>query len=253
MSAITAVVLAGGPQDDISLRTAGAPNKAFALVGGKALVARTLEALRAAQDVGRIIAVAPQSARDNQALHLADDIRDDGAKIRESLRNGLAGLDPDELVLISTSDLPILTARSVDDFVARARAADADVGYGCLEKRTHVARFPGVPHTWARFRDGTFCGGGLMAMKPRALPAMDRVIERLGQARKNPLHLASLLGWDIVLAFALGQLTIAAAEARASRILNASARAIASPYAETAVNVDRVSDLALAEGLISTG
>ena len=92
-----------------------------------------------------------------------------------------------------------------------------------------------------------------MAIKPRAFPAVDRVIERLGRARKNPLHLASLLGWDMVLAFALGRLTIASAEARASRILHAPARAIVSPYAETAVNVDRLSDLALAEGLISTG
>jgi hypothetical protein len=35
-------------------------------------------------------------------------------------------------------------------------------------------------------------------------------------------------------------------------MLGARARAIVSPYAETAVNVDRVSDVALAERLVAT-
>lgn len=253
MNRIAAVVLAGGPADDISALTPGAPNKAFAEIGGRALVTRTLDALRASAAVGRIVVVAPASARTSIALAAADDVRPDGEKIRTSLANGLAGFDPNELVLVSTSDLPVLTPQAVDDFVERARAADPDVGYGCLERRVHDAKYPTVPHTWVRLREGTFCGGGLMALKPRALPAIEAVIERLGRARKNPLHLASLLGWDIVVAFALRRLSIAAAEARASRILHAPARAIVSPYAETAVNVDRLSDVALAQTLISNG
>ena len=52
--------------------------------------------------------------------------------------------------------------------------------------------------------------------------------------------------------FALGRLSIAGAERRASEMLGARARAIVSPYAETAVNVDRVADVALAERLVAT-
>jgi hypothetical protein len=99
-------------------------------------------------------------------------------------------------------------------------------------------------------RDGTFCGGGFIAIKPRAMPALERFIERLGAARKNVFRLASLFGWDMFLRFALGRLSIANAEARASHLLDARVRAIVSPYAETAVNVDRVSDVALAERLL---
>ena len=87
-------------------------------------------------------------------------------------------------------------------------------------------------------------------MKPRALPLLERFIERLGAARKHPFKLASLFGWDILARFALRRLTIAQAEARASRILGAPVRALVSSYADMAVNVDRVSDVELARRLV---
>jgi GTP:adenosylcobinamide-phosphate guanylyltransferase len=248
---ITTVVLAGGPPDELAAHTPGAPNKAFIDIAGVPLVARTLQALRATPQVGRIIVVAPSQAHGSRALELADECRADGRKIRDSLASGLRDLPPDDDVLVSTSDLPVLTPEAIADFIARARAANADITYGCLEKRTHAARFPEVPHTWARLRDGTYCGGGFVTIKPRAYPALASFIERLGHARKNPLQLASLFGWDVLAKFAVRRLSIADAERRASRLVGAPVRAVVSPYAETAVNVDRLSDIALAERLIA--
>jgi len=246
---MNAVVLAGGPPDDVAALQPGAFNKAFVRVGGLSLVERTLRALRASGEIGRIIVVAPSQAHADPALTLADECRADGAKIRVSLRNGLDGLPPDELVLVSTSDLPILSVESIDDFVVHARALDPDVGYGCVERRIHEAAYPAVPHTWARLREGTYCGGGFVVIKPRVLPALEGFIERLGAARKNPLQLASLFGWNVLLRFAIGRLSIADAERRASQLLGGPVRAVISPYPETGVNVDRVSDVELAESL----
>ncbi|HEV7180043.1 MAG TPA: nucleotidyltransferase family protein [Candidatus Baltobacteraceae bacterium] len=247
---INAVVLAGGPPDDVAATQHGAANKAFVRIDGITLVERTMQALRESGRVERIIAVAPLQAHGDPALAHADERRADGVKISLSLRNGLQGLPSGKPVLVVASDLPILSVRAVDDFIERALALDPDIGYGCLEKSVHMRRFPEVPHTWARLRDGTYCGGGMIAIKPRVLAQLERFIEQLGAARKNPLHLASLFGWDMVLRFALRRLTIAQAEARASHIVGAPIRAIVSPYAETAVNVDRVSDIALAERLV---
>lgn len=247
---ITAVVLAGGPHDELAAKTPGAPNKAFVAIRGTALVERTLRGLRSSASIGRIIVVAPEKVHGHPALALATECRPDGVRIRDSLRNGLEGLPPDADVLISTSDLPVLTAESIDDFVFRASEKDADLTYGCLEKQTHLAKYPQVPHTWARLRDGTYCGTGFITMKPRVFPSLDRVIEQLGHARKNPLHLAKLFGWDVLLRFATRRLSIADAERRASRILGAPVRAVVTPYAEIGVNVDRVSDIALAEDLL---
>jgi GTP:adenosylcobinamide-phosphate guanylyltransferase len=246
---VTALVLAGGPPDELSQRTPGAPNKAFVPIGGVALVERTLRALRGSSSVSRIIAVAPERAHGHRALAAADERRIDGLRIRDSLRSGLAGLPPDQPVLVCTSDLPVLNGRAVDDYLTRAFDTGADATYGCVEKRVHLAKYPDVPHTWARLRDGTFCGTGLVTIRPRIWPALEYVIERLGAARKNPLRLARLFGGDVLLRFAVGRLSIAQAEARASHVLGAPVRAVISPYPEIAVNVDRVSDIALAEKL----
>ncbi len=242
-----AVVLAGGPHDELAAHTSGAPNKAFLEIRGVTLVERTLRALRESSSVGRIVVVAPPGMRGAAALTLADEVRPDGVRIRDSLRSGLAGFDANADLLVSASDLPVLSPESIDDFVSRAKAADADLTYGCIEQATHMAKYPEAPHTWARLRDGTYCGTGLITLRPRAWPALGKVIERLGEARKNPLKLASLFGWRILWRYALGRLTIPQAEARASYVIGAKVRAIVSPYAEIGINVDRVSDIALAE------
>ncbi|MBV8117038.1 MAG: NTP transferase domain-containing protein [Candidatus Eremiobacteraeota bacterium] len=244
---MTCIVLAGGPRDAVAQLDPDAPNKAFLPVGGVPLVERTLGALRAAPSVGRIIVVAPESAHNHAALRLADEVRADGRRIRDSLRSGLSGLPQDELVLVTASDLPVLTAASIEDFVARARCCNAALVYGCVERSVHERKFPGVPHTWARLRDGVYCGTGFVAMKPLIYSSLERFIERLGHARKNPLRLASLFGWDVLLRFLTRSLSIGQAEARASALLDAPVRAAISPYPELAVNVDRVSDVALWE------
>lgn len=252
MAPLTCVVLAGGPPDDVARTQPGAINKAFVRVTGVAMVERTLRALRSSSNIGRVIVVAPAAANGDPALAQADERRDDGEKIRTSLANGLRDLPLDDIVLVSTSDLPILSTASIDDFVLRVIEADADLAYGCLEKRVHMAKYPQVPHTWAHLREGTYCGGGFIAIKPRVLPKLEQFIEALGAARKNPLRLASLFGWDVLFRFAFRRLSISSAERRASQILGASVRAIPSPYAETGVNVDRVSDIALAEALLGS-
>jgi molybdopterin-guanine dinucleotide biosynthesis protein A len=248
---VHAVVLAGGPADAVARLQPGAPNKAFVKIGGLALVERVLRALRDARCVGRIVVVAPAAAHDRAELALADELRPDGTRITESLRSGLAGLPPGEKVLVVASDLPVLTPGAVDDFAARVAQLQADVIYGCVEKRTHLASYPQVVHTWARMRDGVYCGGGITAIAPRSLGLLERFIERLGAARKSPLRLASLFGWDVLARYALGRLSVAQAEARATAILGAPVRALISPFAETAVNVDRVGDVALAEDLVA--
>jgi GTP:adenosylcobinamide-phosphate guanylyltransferase len=248
---VNAVVLAGGPLDDVAGLEPGAPNKAFVRIGDRTLVGRVLAPLRTSAQIERIVVVTPPSMWEHPDLRYADELRPDGARISESLRSGLSGLAPDRGVLIVTSDLPILSVAAIDDFAVRVNGLNADVVYGCVEQTAHVARFPEVPHTWARMRDGTFCGGGLAAIKPRSLPLLERFIERLGAARKHPLRLASLFGWDMLARFALRRLSIAQAETRATRILGAPVRALVSSYADMAVNVDRVSDVELARRLVS--
>jgi GTP:adenosylcobinamide-phosphate guanylyltransferase len=244
---LNAIVLAGGARDEVSAKTAGAANKAFVPIAGRTLVERTLAALRDAPSIGRIIVVAPRVTHGDPALALADERREDGKRISDSLRFGLAGAPPDELVLVAASDLPILTRAALEEFIALALARDADLTYACLGKAAHVARFPDAPHTWAKLREGSYCGGGVVALRPRIMPKLEFLIERLGAARKNPMALASIFGSGTLAKYALGQLSIPAAEKRAGELLGAPVAAAVCTHPEIAFNVDRASDVALAE------
>jgi molybdopterin-guanine dinucleotide biosynthesis protein A len=244
---LVAVVLAGGPQDEVSALAPGAPNKAFVPIDGITLVERTIRALRSSPKIGRIIAVAPRVALARDALAGADEIRDDGPTMTQSLQSGLAGLLPDVLTLVCASDLPVLTRAAIEDFVARAESNGADLTYACVERGVHLARYPGVPHTWAKLRDGTYCGGGCVALRPRVLPGLEGLLGRLGRARKNPLRLAAIFGPAVLARYAFGRLTVADAERRGSELLGAPVRAAVCAHPEIAVNVDRASDVELAE------
>ena len=249
--ALDAIVLAGGPPDAVAALEPGAPNKAFVRVGGIPLVSRTIAGLRASSRIDRIVVVAPPSAAAHPALAGASEVRGDGARMIASLRSGLQGFTEDALVVVAASDLPALDAAAVDEFVDAALARSADVAYACLERAYHDARYPAFPHTWARMREGRFCGGGLIALRPRVLPRLATVLDALGDARKSPLRLASLFGWDVLARFALGRLSIEAAEARASRLLDARVAAIRCTQPQIALNVDRVADVAKAAALFA--
>lgn len=247
VNVLDAIVLAGGRPDAISALEPGAPNKAFVRIGGVALVARTIAGLRASSRIDRIVVVAPASAAAHPALAGASEVRGDGPKMFASLGAGLQGFTEDELVVVAASDLPALDAAAVDEFVDAALQRDLDLAYACLERRYHDAVYPEFPHTWARLREGRFCGGGVVALRPRVLPRLGMLLDQLGNARKSPLRLASLFGWDILARFAFGVLSIRHAEARASRLLGgARVGAIRCTLPQIALNVDRVEDVARA-------
>jgi GTP:adenosylcobinamide-phosphate guanylyltransferase len=247
---VNAVVLAGGPADDVAALHPGAANKAFVPVAGIALVERVVSALRAVPRVERIIAVAPPRTHGCAALAGADATRADGPRMIDSLRSGMAGFPPGESLLIVASDLPVLTTSALDEVFDALLPRDLDVAYTCLARRYHDERFAHIPHTWARMREGQFCGGGVSAIRPRALDRLSEFLDALGAARKAPLRLAAVFGWDVVIRFALGRLSIADAQARATAIMRAPVGAICCTHPEIAVNVDRPRDVALAEALL---
>src|SRR5271169_6439144 len=96
MTPLTCVVLAGGPRDALAARDPDAPNKAFIPIAGRALVTRTIDALRSSQRIGHIIAVAPEKTHTSPALANVNERRPDGPRITDSLRSGLRDLPPDK-------------------------------------------------------------------------------------------------------------------------------------------------------------
>ena len=211
---MNAVVLAGGGRDAVSAGTS-AVNKAFVPIAGVPMVERVLTVLRSTPSIARITVVAPESAHEDRALALAHERRIAGKRIVDSLRRGVEGYADDEMLLLVTSDAPLLQRQALEAFVAALATSPADVVYGIAEKRAHKREFPDVPHTWARMREGVYCGAAVFGIRPRALPALERFLDHLASARKSPIRLASVFGWDMVFRFALGTLSVSRAGVRA--------------------------------------
>ena len=75
---------------------------------------------------------------------------------------------------------------------------------------------------------------------------LDQAAE-LVKRRKNPLAIARLFGFGLVLRYVIGQLSIAQAEKRFGEVIGIVGKAIICPYAEVGIDVDKPDDLELAQ------
>ncbi len=166
-----------------------------------------------------------------------------------SVLDALATLS-DAPVLVTTADHALLTPEMAEHFLTRAAALDADVCVGLVAHSVVEARFPGVPRTWVPFRDTRYTGANLYVFRSQqALRAVEFWI-RAESFRKQPWRIASTFGPLSLLLFALRRLSLDAALTRASKAIGCRIEAVRLPFAEAAVDVDRPSDLALAERVI---
>jgi GTP:adenosylcobinamide-phosphate guanylyltransferase len=132
---VDAIVLAGTHQN--ARRLIDGHNKAFLEIDGRPLVRHVVDALVAAQQVGQVFVVGPPQ---ELAAALAgapgvNCVPQEGKMLTNSwaaIRAAEARLAPlpeaevfARPLLIISSDLPLISARAIDDFIARCAATDA--------------------------------------------------------------------------------------------------------------------------------
>ena len=142
-------------------------------------------------------------------------------------------------VLIVSSDIPALTPQIVDWLVAAAQETDDEVYYSLIPREKMETRFPGSKRSYFYFKDGVFTGSDINLMSADLLVHGHAKAPALIEARKNIFQQAGLIGWDILLLFALRQLTVADAARMASERLQLKGRALICPYAEAGMDVDK--------------
>lgn len=246
---VRSVVLAGGPVGNLEVEPGDKPtSKGLLRVGGQPLAWRTFEACRQSRQASSVVVVSPRPDAWEGAWRWAP--------AQESLMGSFeAGVNacqtPDQPVLVCCGDMPLLTPEAVDDFVSRCRRhPDASIWYGFLRQENSQLRFPDLPHTWARLQDGTYCGTGVMMLRPAVMPPVRQAMDNLTQARKNMFKLAGCLGWGTLLDFALGRLTVHKAERAGRRIFGVPCAGVETPYAQLGFNVDDNASLALARRIL---
>jgi len=166
-----------------------------------------------------------------------------GETLAKSLSVGLeAALQvPHARVLVTTADLPWLRAEAVDAFLEGAPCAA--LVYPVIAEEVAEAQFPGQRRTFVKLREGRFTGGNMMLLEPRIIPTLLPFVDRAYRGRKNPLALAQLFGFDVLVKLLLGGLSIPALEVRAGRILGHEVRVFVSEHASIGADVDKPAHL----------
>lgn len=243
---VDAVILAGGGGIE-----EGAPVKALITIDSRLMVDYVVEALRNSQKIEHIVLVGHDG--DLRPLYgNAEEFfyAEQGSTPLGSFAAGVNVLETaNPWVLVCTGDIPFLTTEAVDDFISKCSEREADFYYPIVRKETVENRFPDVKRTYASLRDGTFTGGNLLLMRREIISGCLPIAEEFVRLRKNPPAMARLVGLGILWKYFFGQLTIAEAERRVSKLVGAKGLAVISGYPEIGVDVDKASDLELARSL----
>lgn len=249
----SAVVLAAGRgPDDPMAKAYGADHKCGLPVAGVPMLQRVLAALAAA-DVQLPIFVSIDSASAGRAAAgpLADQISilASEASAPSSARAAVlaAGSYP---VLVTTGDHALLTPEMVADVRQRAMASGADFCVGLAAAETILAAYPETKRTFFRLGPDRVSGCNLFAvMSPKGLALFD-AWHGLERNRKKPWKLVAAFGIRPLLSFLAGRLTLAGAFEEVSRRLGIRIVPLLLPFAEASIDVDKPSDLELAERII---
>ena len=245
------VVLAGGRNSPEMAAATGTENRALTPIGPRTMLDYVVSALGEATTVGKIFVVGsvPQSKSYTQIAG------------RETLlENLLAGLDAaghGERVLVSTSDIPFLTADAAEDFLVRAAAVGADLCCSYVPLTVCTQKYPEMKRTAVRLAEGRFTLGNMMLVNPALLQNRQEAITAAYAARKSPVQVAKLLGPGLLgrllgaQLLAPGLLSVAGLEAAVSRALGGQAAGVCSAYAEIGTDVDKPEDVAIARRLLA--
>lgn len=256
--AFTAILLAGerGARDPLT-EPSGAPCKALVPVGGTPMLMRVLTALGRSRAVGPILLSGPARAQLEQTPWLQEGIAagrwgwcPPEASPSASAYAALNLLAASAPVLVTTADHALLRPEVVDHFCAGARGSAADLAVALVGHEQVLSAFPDAARTRLRFRGGAYCGCNLYAFltpASRAAAAFWRQVER---DRKRPWRMIRKLGWLPLLGYLTGRLSLDDTFGVVSRRLGLVIRPVLLPFPEAAVDVDKPSDLVLAERLL---
>jgi len=171
-----------------------------------------------------------------------------GAAIARTLESTLADPATRFALLVTTADHALLTPAMVADFLGKA--AGADLAIGLVEQRALLARLPDSKRTWLRFKGGAYSGANLFAFgSPEAARAI-ALWRGVEQDRKKGWRMIAALGPALLLGSVLRLRTLQQTLEAVSRKLGLTVRAVEMTDPIAAVDVDKPTDLALAERLL---
>ena len=249
----TAIVLAAGrgPNDPMA-KAFGVSHKCALPVNGVPMLRRVVNALQKSQSITSIAISIENPDIVREALTengsgIAVMASGSSAPRSASVAIRMNATFP---VLITTADHPLLTPQMIDYFCEQADRNSADFSAGLATAEVILKAYPKSVRTFFRFGKDRVSGCNLFAISnANGL----RILEKwqyLEQARKKPWRLVAAFGPLALIRFALGTLSLDGAFKVVSDKLGLTAKPVLMPFAEAAIDVDKPSDLELAEAIL---
>jgi GTP:adenosylcobinamide-phosphate guanylyltransferase len=245
-----AIVTAGGiplPEDPLYPYTNG-NSKALVDVAGKPMIQWVLDAMGDARHVDNVITIglSPKSeVTCKKPLHFVSNQGRMLANIVAGVEKSLE-LDPKtEYVIVSSSDIPGITAEMVDWLVETCMQTKEDIYYGVVPREVMEARYPGSNRTYTKLKDIQLCGADMHITHVRMATEHLEMWEELIGNRKSPLKQAATIGFGTLFKVATRSITLDDLVDVITKRLDITGRPIIWEHAEPGMDVDKPHQLEL--------
>lgn len=253
----TAIVAAGDrPGGDGLAAHFGEASKALIPVGGQSMLSRVARTLLSSPHVARVVILSqkkePLIAKPDTQW-LANEPRVSFAQSQASLSQSLSRLAGTAAapwpVMVTTADHPLLTVEMIDAFLRGAEDADLCVGF--VERQTMLPRFAENKRTWLRFKGGDYSGANLFAFRGPEVQRALALWTEVEASRKSPRIIFSHFGPWLLLRALTRTISLQNGLKAAGARIGVSAWPVILPFAEAAIDVDKLSDHTLAEAILA--
>ena len=247
-----AIVLAAGrgPNDPMA-KAYGVSHKCALPVAGVPMLRRVVDALRGSRSIASIAVSIETAEVARHALGKTSNITIVASENSAPL-SAIVAIKKNSTfpVLITAADHALLTPEMIDYFCEQAELNGADFSAGLARAEVILAAYPQSIRTFFKFGKDRVSGCNLFAVhNEKGL----RILEKwkyLEQVRKKPWRLVAAFGPLALVRYLLGTLSLDEVIRIVSKRLGLIAKPILLPFAEAAIDVDKPSDLELAETIL---
>jgi len=229
----------------------GVSHKCVLPVAGVPMLRRVADALRDSQSIASISVSIETAEVARSALGKTSNITIVASESSAPLST-IAAIrkNPAFPVLITTADHALLTPEMIDYFCEQSELNGADFSAGLARAEIILAAYPQSIRTFFKFGKDRISGCNLFAVRTeKGLRILDKW-KYLESARKKPWRLVAAFGPLALFRFLLGTLSLDDVFRIVSKRLGLTAKPILLPFAEAAIDVDKPSDLELAEAIL---
>jgi GTP:adenosylcobinamide-phosphate guanylyltransferase len=244
---VNAIVLAGG---DGTVIDPECRFKGLLPIAGKPMVEWVVDALNASELIDEVAVVVPTAEGLGGWVDRTGKLVVSNGSFVDNVLAGVGAFRSDHQVLLTTGDIPALTAAAFDDFVRRSLTTGAHVTYPLIPEADMIGQFPGSERTFIRLADGKVTGGNMMLVDPVLIVRNQEVGGRIFATRKNPLAMARIIGLRFVVRLVLGRLTVAEVEKKLGELIGGRGAAIYTSEASIGADVDKAVDVVVAERVL---